>query len=170
LIARDRNRLTCHKEITLTTGPAVKISLTNPGILPRPGTVNDLTISLSNHSPIPVSQAIFSLKTASSNITVAGDPVTGLNIQPGQTIHIRDRFSVIIPDTIQGEQPFLLIGTLDTGSGKTDVSGEFTIAGIQIVITPPAVLDNGNNLAEPGEAISLAFNLYNYGKSPVGKD
>lgn len=168
LIARDRNRLTCHKEITLTTGPAVKISLTNPGILPRPGTVNDLTISLSNHSTIPVSQAIFSLKTASSNITVAGDPVTGLNIQPGQTIHIRDRFSVIIPDTIQGEQPFLLKGTLDTGSGKTDVSGEFTIAGIQIVITPPAVLDNGNNLAEPGEAISLAFNLYNYGKSPVG--
>ena len=168
LKARDRNRLTCHKQITLTTGPSVKISLSDPGTLPLPGSVNNLMISLSNHGTIPVSQAIFSLKTASSNVTVAGDPVTGINIQPGQTIQIRDRFSVIIPDTIQEEQPFLLKGTLDTGSGKIEVSGEFTIAGIQIVITPPAVLDNGNNIAEPGEVLSLAFNLYNYGNSPAG--
>jgi hypothetical protein len=164
----DSNRLKSEKIITLTTGPLISIELADSSALLSPGSNILLTVKIRNACQQDIENSTLEVLTGSSNLSITGQTLTGLNIPAGETVEIKNQFSMLIADSISSQQPLRLQGTFVTDGKEVNTFATFSSSIPLLVLMPPVVQDNDNNTADPGEEVAVVFSLYNPGNADAG--
>jgi PKD repeat protein len=164
----DEQRLYQEKNITLTSGPEIRLRMADSLALLRPGTVVPLLIEVFNHGNDTINGLLLNVKTTSLNCSILGNDAEGINLLPGQSVRIEEKFSLQISDSVTRPQTIgvEVIGTMDD---YVFHNYQDFLANVPILaIMPPSVLDGNNRMLEPGEKATLIFKVYNLGNAPEG--
>ncbi|KAF0199284.1 MAG: PKD domain-containing protein [Bacteroidetes bacterium] len=164
----DAERLTTEKRILVTTGPEIDIRPSDSLRIPGPGVTMPLLVEITNHGNLPSGSLNLNMVAASANSTVNGGPISGIVIQPGQSIVIRDVFSISVNDTVSSVQLARVHATLSSGTQTISRFREFSIGIPMVKVSPPVVADDDNFMADPGEEVDLVFTISNYGNVSAG--
>lgn len=164
----DSNRLKSEKIITLTTGPLISIELADSSTLLSPGSNIPLTVKIRNASQQDIENSNLEVLSGSSNLSISGQMLNGLNIPAGQTVEIKNQFNMLIADSISSQQPLRLQGRFITDGKEVNTFVTFSSSIPLLVLMPPVVLDSGNNTADPGEEVAVVFSIYNPGNADAG--
>ncbi|NOU46328.1 MAG: PKD domain-containing protein [Bacteroidales bacterium] len=165
----DTQRLYQERNITLTSGPEVKIRLADSLALLRPGEVAPLLIEVFNHGNDTIKGLLLNIKPTSRSCSINGNDTEGINLLPGQSVRIEDKFSLRISDTVTRPQ---IVGVELTGTLDYFVFHSFQDFQLDVPvfsIMPPVVVDGNNKRIEPGEKALLMFKVYNLGNAPEGR-
>lgn len=164
----DRNRLKSEKIITLTTGSLISIELADSSALISPGSNIPITVKIHNASQQELENSTLEVLSGSSNLSISGQVLNGLNIPAGQTVEIKNQFSMLIADSISSQQTLRLQGRLVTDGKEVNTFATFSTSVSLLVLMPPVVLDYDNYTADPGEEVAVVFGLYNPGNADAG--
>jgi PKD repeat protein len=164
----DAQRLYQERNITLTSGPEIKIQLADSMALLRPGEVAPLLIEVFNHGNDTINGLFLNVKPTSRSCSIIGNDTEGVSLLPGQSVRIEDEFSLQISDTIT--RPLTIgvevIGTLDDFVFHSFQDFQITVPVFSIM--PPVVVDGNNKRLDPGEKATLSFRVCNLGNAPEG--
>ncbi|NOU46926.1 MAG: PKD domain-containing protein, partial [Bacteroidales bacterium] len=164
----DAQRLYREKNITLTSGPEIKIRLADSLALLRPGTVVPILIEVFNHGNDTINNLLLNVKPTSHSCSIIGNDAEGINLLPGQSVQIEDEFSLQISDTVTRPQ---IVGVEATGTLEDFVFHNFQDFQVTVPvfsIMPPIVVDGNNKRLDPGEKATLMFKVYNLGNATEG--
>lgn len=168
LLVSDAKRLTTDKRILITNGPEINIRQIDPLQILSPGTAIPLLVEIKNHSNTMSENFNLSLVAATTNSSIEGGPVSGLIIQPGQTIIFEDTFSLHVSDTVNTPQTARVLANLSSDDQTITKFSEFSIGLLMVKVSPPVVADGDNFMADPGEEVDLVFTISNYSKVSAG--
>ncbi|MHC1776768.1 MAG: PKD domain-containing protein [Lentimicrobium sp.] len=164
----DYQRLMTEKRILITTGPEVKVRLADSLVRPAPGSNLPLIVEIFNHAGQSLTVQYLSISPASSNATVQGEPVSDIEILPGQSVMLENIFILQIHDTISSPQVAKIMATWTSGNESVKKSEEFNVDLPFVVASPPVIADGDNFTADPGEEVPLVFRIFNYGNASAG--
>ncbi|NTW23325.1 MAG: T9SS type A sorting domain-containing protein [Lentimicrobium sp.] len=168
ITATDKYRLQAEKKLLITTGFEILVRTADSLQVAAPGSTLPLEVEIKNHGTQPVSNLNLSLRKASSNASLVGEPVSGIEILHGNSVVISGVFSLSISDTISSPQIARIKAELTSGAISLQKSAEFAVELPVVVVSPPLVADGDDLTAFPGEEFPLVFNIFNYGNASAG--
>jgi hypothetical protein len=164
----DDQRLMAEKRVIITTGPEIKVRLSDTLSLAAPGATLPLIVEIINHAGQSFAVESLSLSPAFANATIIGETVSDFEILPGQSVILEKIFSLRIHDTIMSPQVAKIMATLTSGNESVKKFQEFNVDLPVVIASPPVIIDGDNFTADPGEEVPLVFWIFNYGNSSAG--
>ncbi|KAF0201080.1 MAG: PKD domain-containing [Bacteroidetes bacterium] len=168
LAVEDSDRLTDEKTVTISSGIRIETELKNGLKVLLPGQLAPLVVKVTNSGQQNITNAALKLNPGFINTVIQGGVVSGIDLPAGESRIFDGNFSLLAPDTATIAQDLSVAGVFSSGQNVLTSRRIFRLAVPGLTVNPPVVIDNNNAVADPGEEVTLSFNIINTGEVDAG--